>query len=106
MFIIFSFVVLIFFSIASSKLPNYIVPALPGFAIIIAVIFDTYEIKRLFLWNISGYLSAAMIGMIGTFFFALPFIYSHLHKLNPAITQKIQALAENFDIGYWGQKGD
>ena len=61
---IFSTVVFLFFSIAATKLPNYILPALPGFALLLATLFDRQEIKYPLVWRSAGYLSAALLFLL------------------------------------------
>ncbi|KPA13048.1 glycosyl transferase family protein [Candidatus Magnetomorum sp. HK-1] len=100
LFCIFSIVVLIFFSIAKTKLPNYILPALPGFALIIAALFEEKEMKRLLPWHFAGWISAGLVIIPGILFAAAPFIFPYLPELIGDSTRKIPALAENVPLGF------
>lgn len=63
-FALFSGLVFVFFSIAATKLPNYLAPALPGFALLVGDLFarlDVRERDRALAASLGAALSAALI---------------------------------------------
>jgi len=100
LFVIFSAVVFIFFSIAATKLPNYIVPVLPGLSLITATLFSRETMKFPVLWVVGGWLSAILIGLLGVILAAAPFIISYLPDLLGEDSRKAPILMEPVQLGY------
>ena len=103
LFCIFSLIVFLFFSIAATKLPNYILPALPGFALLLATLFDRQQIKYPLLWRLAGYLSALLALLLGVIVALIPLIFPYLHDLLGEDARKAPVLAEpvSFDFSLW-----
>ena len=101
--VIFSLAVFIFFSVAATKLPNYILPALPGAALLIASYFNSRHPGT------TGPMRlAALIGLLPVFFLgitlaALPFIFPYLSDLLGEDALKAPILFEpvRFDYPIW-----
>jgi 4-amino-4-deoxy-L-arabinose transferase-like glycosyltransferase len=100
LFVIFSITVFIFFSIAATKLPNYILPVLPGLALITAALFNRERIKYPIIWLAAGWLSAILIGLLGLVLATAPFIISYLPDLLGENSRKAPILAEPVELGY------
>lgn len=100
LFVIFSIIVFIFFSFAATKLPNYILPVLPGLALITAVLFNRESIKYPIIWLTAGWVSAAIIGLLGIVLATAPFIFSYLPDLLGENSRKAPILAEPVQLGY------
>lgn len=100
LFVIFSITVFIFFSIAATKLPNYILPVLPGLALITAALFNREQIKYPIIWLAAGWLSAVLIGLLGVILAAAPVIISYLPDLLGENSRKAPILAEPVELGY------
>ncbi len=99
MFLIYSVIILLFFSFAATKLPNYILPALPGFAILIAVLLEKNE-ARLSRWAIiSGWISGLFFALLGSVFVALPIILATLPDRLGKHALKAPVLAEPVALG-------
>ncbi len=98
--VIFSLVVFVFFSIAATKLPNYILPALPGFALLIAWLFDRQQIRRPLIWRIAGWVSVLPVVLLAIVLAAAPFIYPYLPELLGEDALKVPALSEAVDLGW------
>ncbi len=97
--IIISLVVFIFFSIAATKLPNYILPALPGFALLIAWLFDREQSARPLIWRIAGWVSVLPVVLLGLVLAAAPLIYPYLAELLGEDALRAPALSEAVDLG-------
>lgn len=106
LFTIFSLLVLVFFSAAATKLPNYILPALPGFALIIARLFERQaqgqEGKSTagLGWKLAAWCGALPVGLLGIVCLALPLLYPYLAELLGEDAYKVPALFEPADLGY------
>jgi 4-amino-4-deoxy-L-arabinose transferase-like glycosyltransferase len=100
LFILFSMVSLIFFSIAATKLPNYILPALPGIAMLTATLFDEKEKRGRWAWTIATTLAALLILGLGILFLASPQILAHLPLMLGKSALKAPVLAQPIDLGY------
>jgi 4-amino-4-deoxy-L-arabinose transferase-like glycosyltransferase len=81
LFAIFAGVTFCFFSIAATKLPNYITPALPGIALIAATLFDREGKTRWLSWGIPSGLSAGLLALLGLVLAVLPTLLPRLPKL-------------------------
>jgi 4-amino-4-deoxy-L-arabinose transferase-like glycosyltransferase len=103
LFVISALLVFLFFSIAATKLPNYILPALPGFALLLANLFNRKEIRYPLIWRLSGYLSAGLALLLGVTVALIPFIFPYLHDLLGEDARKAPVLGEivSFDLTLW-----
>ena len=100
LFVIFSAIVLVFFSIAATKLPNYILPSLPGLALITATLFKAERMRYPTIWLVAGGISAALICLLGLVIAAAPLIISYLPDLLGEDSRKAPILAEPVQLGY------
>ena len=106
LFTIFSLLVLVFFSAAATKLPNYILPALPGFALVIAYLFERRTQSSQgtgpsgWAWNVAAWLGALPVGLLGLVCLALPLLYPYLAELLGEDAYKVPALFEQVELGY------
>lgn len=100
LFVIFSGLVFIFFSVAATKLPNYILPALPGLAVALAVLFNRDQEAVRPIWRWSAWLSAATILVLGLLFLALPVVFPYLHEMLGKDARKAPILAEGARLGW------
>jgi len=106
LFAVFSIIVFIFFSIAATKLPNYILPALPGFALLIGRLFDTRETggqghgTASLGWKLSGWAGIIPTILLGLVLLALPFLFPYLAELIGENAYKVPALLEPVQLGY------
>ena len=105
LFTIFSLLVLIFFSVAATKLPNYILPALPGFALVVAYFFayhihpDQPDGKTRPGQIVAAWLGAVPVGLLGILCLGLPFLYPYLAELLGEDAYKVPALFEPVELG-------
>jgi hypothetical protein len=99
-FLLFSLVTLIFFSIAATKLPNYICPALPGIALLTATIFNQDEIKGKYGWVAAQYSAVLLVLGLGIFCFIAPTIVAYLPQMLGEKALKAPILAEPIHLGY------
>jgi len=100
LFLIFSTIVFVFFSVAATKLPNYILPLLPGLALATAVLFRSETMKYPAIWRGAGWLSAALICLLGLVMIAAPLIISYLPDLLGEDSRKAPILTEPVELGY------
>ena len=100
LFILFSMVTFVFFSIAATKLPNYICPALPGIAMLTATLFDEKEKRGKFAWSAATYLAALLILGLGILCLASPQILTHLPRMLGKSAFKAPVLAQPINLGY------
>lgn len=106
LFALFSIIVFVFFSIAATKLPNYILPTLPGFALLIAWLFDNKRDteqksgKKAVGWKLAGWVGVLPAGLLGIAFMVLPIIYPYLAELIGEDAYKVPALFEPVKLGY------
>lgn len=99
LFVIFSLLVLVFFSAAATKLPNYIFPVIPGFALLFASLFELKEFRFKRAWQISGAMSGGLFILLGLLFALLPFIIPYLPSWLGENGLKAPMLAESIEIG-------
>lgn len=106
MFVLFSIIVFVFFTIVTTKRPNYILPALPGFALLIAWLFDHKRdaeqnsgITTLG-WKFAGWAGVIPLGLLAIVFMVLPIIYPYLAELIGEDAYKVPALFEPVKLGY------
>ena len=100
LFILFSMVTFVFFSIAATKLPNYICPALPGIAMLTATLFDEKEKRGKFAWSAATYLAALLILGLGILCLASPQILTNLPRMLGKSAFKAPVLAQPINLGY------
>ena len=100
LFILFSIITFVFFSIAATKLPNYICPALPGIAMLTATLFDEKEKTGRFAWSIATYLAAILILGLGILLLVSPQIIAHLPQMLGKSALKAPVLAQPIDLGH------
>ncbi len=96
---IYTVLVFLFFSVAATKLPNYILPALPGMAICIAVLFNREGGAQSVPWRLAGWFATVTVGLLGLVFAALPLLFPYLHELLGKDARKAPILAESVELG-------
>ncbi|MBT8328326.1 MAG: glycosyltransferase family 39 protein [Desulfofustis sp.] len=106
LFTIFSLLVLLFFSAAATKLPNYILPALPGFALVATCFFERHPQSdqpagaarpgRIF----AAWLGAVPVGLLGIVCLGLPLLYPYLAEVLGEDAYKVPVLFEPVDLGF------
>ena len=99
-FLLFSLVTFIFFSIAATKLPNYICPALPGIALLTATLFDQKEITGKYGWLTATYSAVLLVLGLGIFCFIAPTLMAHLPQMLGEKALKAPVLALPIHLGY------
>lgn len=105
LFWIFSVIVLVFFSLAATKLPNYILPALPGFSLLVAHLFHLEETAAQqsrsdsLSWRVAGWLGGFPVALLGLACLALPFVFPYLAELIGEDAYKVPALFEPVSLG-------
>ena len=106
LFTIFSLLVLVFFSAAATKLPNYILPALPGFALLVTRLFDDHlDLERAGTspgpgWRLAAWLGALPAGLLGIICLTLPLLFPYLAELLGEDAYKAPVLFEPVDLGF------
>ena len=106
LFTIFSIIVLIFFSVAATKLPNYILPVLPGFALLVTRLFEDQSRKDQTDgapgrgWRLAAWLGALPAALLGFTCLVLPLLYPYLAELLGEDAYKVPALFEPVDFGF------
>ena len=95
----FALVTLVLFSVASTKLPSYIAPALPPLALVFGSLFDADIIERPRVWRISVLSAAGCWLSIGLAALAAPTILRALPELLGESVEKAPALLEPFPLG-------
>ena len=100
LFLLFSIVTFGFFSIAATKLPNYICPTLPGFAVLAATLFDDKEKKGRLAWSVATYAAAFLVLGLGAVFLASPLIIAHLPSMLGQSALKAPVLAQPVHLGF------
>ncbi|MGI9537410.1 MAG: ArnT family glycosyltransferase [Desulfocapsaceae bacterium] len=106
LFTIFSLIVLIFFSIAATKLPNYILPVLPGFALLVTHLFEQQSRKDQTDgspspgWRLAAWLGALPAVLLGFICLVLPLLYPYLAELLGEDAYKVPALFEPVEFGF------
>ncbi len=100
LFIIFSLITLGFFTASATKLPNYICPALPGFAMMTATLFDEKEKTKKWAWSIATYVAAFLILAMGVILLTSPQIISHLPDMLGKSALKAPILAQPIHLGF------
>lgn len=99
-FLLFSLVTFTFFSIAATKLPNYICPALPGIALLTATTFEQDKIKGKCGWLMAKYSAVLLVFGLGIFCFIAPAILAYLPQMLGEKALKAPVLAQPIDLGY------
>ena len=105
LFTIFSLLVLLFFSAAATKLPNYILPALPGFALVVSYFFEQQNQGDQQAGAtgpggiLAAWLGAVPAGLLGILCLGLPLLYPYLAELLGEDAYKVPALFEPVDLG-------
>ena len=105
LFWIFSVTVLVFFSLAATKLPNYILPALPGFSLLIAHLFQREESAAQLSdagslsWRLAGWLGVLPVLLLGLVCLVLPLVFPYLAELIGEDAYKVPALFETVSLG-------
>ena len=98
LFALLSAVVFVFFSIAATKLPNYIAPALPGAALLVGELFAGARARdRAFAASLAASLSAALV--LGLGLALSPLLPARLPELLGERAHKLPGLAEPFALG-------
>jgi len=100
LFALFSALVFVFFSISATKLPNYLAPALPGCALLVADLFGRYgarERDRAFVGSFSATLAAALL--LGLALALLPLVPPLVPPLLGARAEKLPGLAQPLVLG-------
>lgn len=106
LFAIFSLIVFLFFSAAATKLPNYILPALPGFALLVARLFEEQSLKDpghahpSLGWRLASWCGTLPVGLLGIVCLALPVLYPYLAELLGEDAYKVPALFEPVEFGF------
>ncbi len=100
LFLLFSIIIFAFFSAAATKLPDSICPALPGIALLTAVLFDEKEKRGRLAWSISTYSAALLILCLGTLLLASPQIVAHLPQRLGDSALKAPVLAQAVHLGF------
>jgi hypothetical protein len=100
LFLIFSIVIIIYFTLSATKLPNYICPALPGLAMITATLFDEQEKTRRSAWAISTFFAALLVLGLGILFWASPVILDHLPQWMGPSALKAPVLEQPIHLGF------
>ncbi|MDR3631532.1 MAG: glycosyltransferase family 39 protein [Desulfocapsaceae bacterium] len=100
LFLLFFLVTFVFFSVAATKLPNYICPALPGIAMLAATLFDETEKRGKLVWSVSTYLAALLILALGIVLLASPLIIAHLPQMLGKSALKAPILSQPVSLGF------
>lgn len=106
LFTIFSLIVLVFFSVAATKLPNYILPVLPGFALLVTQFFEKQTQKDQpsgpagFSWRLAAWLGALPAIALGLICLMLPLLFPYLAELLGEDAYKAPALFEPVEFGF------
>jgi 4-amino-4-deoxy-L-arabinose transferase-like glycosyltransferase len=100
LFLLFSLITFIFFSVAATKLPNYICPALPGIAIFTATLFDEKEKTGKWAWSTATYMAAILVLGLGLVLLLSPLIIAHLPQMLGKSALKAPILAQPVALGY------
>jgi 4-amino-4-deoxy-L-arabinose transferase-like glycosyltransferase len=98
----FAGITFVFFSIAATKLPNYIAPVLPAAALLVGHAFE----RRLErpepagrLWRASVWITAGLLGLLALVFLAAPFVLAALPDWLGDKADKRPGLAEPWALG-------
>ena len=98
LFALFSGLVFVFFSIAATKLPNYLAPALPGFALLVGDLFArARERDRWFAASFSVALAAALL--LAAALALAPLVPPLLPELLGERADKLPGLVQPFSFG-------
>jgi len=106
LFALFAMIVFAIFSLAAIKLPNYILPALPGFALLIGWLFEKRAAgepagaNTPLGWRLAGWTGVIPSAAIGIILLILPLIYPYLAELLGENAYRIPALFEPVMFGY------
>lgn len=97
-FALLSGLVFVFFSVAATKLPNYIAPALPGAALLVGALIDDARARdRAFTASLAAALSAAFV--LALVLALLPLLPAQLPQLLGERAHKLPGLAAPFALG-------
>lgn len=100
LFAIQSLVVLMFSFLITDKLPNSILPAIPGLALLISALFDRIDVQYSRLWTFSG-LSAGLFAMlIGMVLLIQPVLLPMVPDFLGEVVLKVPALTGPIDCGW------
>lgn len=94
----FALLTLVFFSIAATKLPNYITPCLPACALLVAS--AAQRGSRPGLWNAMTRVTAGLFLLVGVLVAALPWIQEQLPAWMGDRAGKVPGLGEAAELGY------
>lgn len=100
LWLIFSLVTFVFFSLSATKLPDAICPALPGIALLTATLFSEEEKTKKIFWTISTSAAALLVLALGIIALASPEIIDHLAKWLGASALKAPVLAQPIHLGF------
>ena len=99
LFIIWSAVVLLFFSLSGSKLPPYILPIFPALSLVLGIFFEEYRTNRVRkAWEMIPYIAAFTIFSLA----AIPYIYPPFISLLLPLSHDVRAIAQEltyFSLG-------
>ena len=99
LFALFSGITFVFFSIAATKLANYVAPALPGLALLIGTLLaqPRRERDRPFAWSLGAALG--LVGIVALAGFVLPFAAERLPELLGERVESEPGLATGLALG-------
>jgi len=98
LFALFSAIVFVFFSVAATKLPNYLAPVLPGVALLIGELFGRErERDRAFAGSFAASLAFALL--LALALALAPLVPARLPALLGERAEKLPGLAEPFALG-------
>jgi hypothetical protein len=102
LFLSFSALTVVFFSIAATKLANYVAPALPGFALAIGALLARPLAERDRAFAISRRAALGLVALVGLAAALLPLIPPDLPAIFGERATRHPALAESFEFGPGG----
>ena len=98
LFALFSGLVFVFFSIAATKLPNYLAPALPGFALLVGDLFARARAReRWFTASVAAALAATLL--LALALALAPLVPPLFARLLEERAEKLPGLAQPFALG-------
>lgn len=98
LFTLFSAIVFVFFSVAATKLPNYLAPVLPGAAVLVGALFARERaLDRAFAASFAAALALALL--LAAALAAAPLVPARLPALLGERIEKLPGLAEPFALG-------
>ena len=101
LFTIFGGLTLAFFSVAATKLPNYVLPVIPSLALLTANLWERQRERETWSrgWAWSAGVTAALLFLAAAFLAALPYVVSRLPDILGEKAVKVPALAEPISLG-------